>query len=350
MFGDCKPMEYPRVSFVIPTKNNGRTLKRCLDSIFSQTIPKNQIEVIIVDGGSTDETIQIAKEYEVEILNNHSVHQDGLSGGRNIGLSISNGEFIVFLNADQCLSCPEWLSDMLDPLLSDESVVASISPLLIDRQSTWLNRYNSYVEFPFVTTLSRALRARSIYEFFEFGPSSTNRVVTLAVCDRIRVFIGTGMITRRKVLEAVGGYDFDLDTATRAVRAGFRKYCLVGKVGYLHYHYGGNSMRDYLSHKITAVRWFLSFYGSGNAREPMLGGMYGNERSLRAWLISVLGICTLFGSLTETRKLFLRSRDPASLFHPIASVLTFLSFSTCLIVNSSGRRILTSTIQISSKK
>jgi hypothetical protein len=239
---------------------------------------------------------------------------------------------------------------MLDPLLSDESVTASISPLLVDRQSIWLNRYNSYVEFPFLSTLSKALYSRSIYEFFEFGRSPTNKVVAVAVYDRIRVFIGTGMVTRRKVLEAVGGYDFDRDTAARAVRAGFGKYCLVGRVGYLHYHYRRTSMRDYLSHKIMAIRWFLSFYGSGNARQSMLGDMYGNERSLLAWLISILGTFTLFGSLTETRKLVLSSKDPASLFHPIASLLTFLSFATSLMADSSGRHLLTSSVKTSSQE
>jgi glycosyltransferase involved in cell wall biosynthesis len=335
---------------VIPTKNNGRTLERCLDSIFSQTIPENQIEVIIVDGGSTDETVQTAKQYRVEILSNNAIHQDSFSGGRNIGLSASKGEFIVFLNADQCLSSPEWLSHMLNPFSSDDSVVASVSPLVVDRQSIWLNRYNSYVEFPFISTFSRALGARSIYELFEFGQSPEDKMVTVSIHDRIRLFIGTGMVVRRSVLEAVGGYDFDLDTATRALQAGFRKYCLVRKVGYLHHHYRRNSLRDYLSHKITAMRWFLSFYGSGIGREPMLRNMSGDEMSMRALLVSVLTICTLLGSLVEARKLFLTNKDVASLFHPIASMVTFLSFAMSLMTNSSGRRIVASRAKTSAPK
>ena len=101
-------------------------------------------------------------------------------------------------------------------------------------------------------------------------------------------------------------------------------------------------MRDYLAHKITAMRWFLSFYESGIGREPMLRDMSRDEKSRRALLVSVLTTCTLLGSLVEARKLFLTNKDAASLFHPIASMVTFLSFAVSLVANPSGRKLLSS--------
>ncbi len=342
--GDQRLLESPRVSFVIPTKNNGRTLKRCLDSIFSQTLPKNQVEVIIVDGGSTDETVQIAKLYRTRIVQNPSVHQDGFLGGRNHGFRISNGEFIVFLNADQYLSSPKWISSMLHPLESDVTLAASISPLMVDRRSAWLNRYNSYVESPFLTTVARWLGERS-YGGFK-GEKTGSEVVSLSGTGQVLLFIGTGMIVRRKVLEAAGGYDFDLDTGFRAVSAGYKNYCLVHDVGFFHCHYDRNSIRAYVSHKVLAMRWFLIFRTKEFRRTSLEDHFWGrSSRQLRAWLISTLSAGTLLGSFMEARRLYLRNRDSATFFHIVGSIIALTVIATSLVASSSGRNLMTSRIR-----
>ena len=67
----------PSVSFVIPTYNNKELVKRCLDSIFSQDYPKDKIEVITIDGGSTDGTLELLKKYPVKLLNNKKRFPEG---------------------------------------------------------------------------------------------------------------------------------------------------------------------------------------------------------------------------------------------------------------------------------
>jgi glycosyltransferase involved in cell wall biosynthesis len=59
-------MNLPSISIVIPTYNCERTIKACLDSIVRQDYPKDKIEVIIVDGGSKDKTLEIARKYGVD--------------------------------------------------------------------------------------------------------------------------------------------------------------------------------------------------------------------------------------------------------------------------------------------
>ena len=72
-----------KVSIIIPTKNNGNIIERCLDSIRELDYPEDKIEVIIVDGRSTDKTGEIAKRYGYKV-----VYGDiGTIGGeRNIGV------------------------------------------------------------------------------------------------------------------------------------------------------------------------------------------------------------------------------------------------------------------------
>ena len=72
-----------KVSIIIPTKNNGNIIARCLDSIRELDYPEDKIQVVIVDGRSTDKTGEIAKRYGYKV-----VYGDiGTIGGeRNIGV------------------------------------------------------------------------------------------------------------------------------------------------------------------------------------------------------------------------------------------------------------------------
>jgi glycosyltransferase involved in cell wall biosynthesis len=88
----------PLVTISIPTKNSGQFIGRCLEAIGSQTY--KQIEINVIDGGSSDETVDIAKAYGVkEIL----TYSEGLLGARELGARIAHGSIMVLLDSDQIL-------------------------------------------------------------------------------------------------------------------------------------------------------------------------------------------------------------------------------------------------------
>jgi glycosyltransferase involved in cell wall biosynthesis len=89
-----------RVSVVIPCFNYGRFLGAAIESVLAQAYP--EIEVTVVDDGSTDETRSVAAAYESV----HYVWQPnrGLSDARNHGVALATGEFMLFLDADDQLS------------------------------------------------------------------------------------------------------------------------------------------------------------------------------------------------------------------------------------------------------
>lgn len=87
------------VSVVIPTLNSENTLSRCLNSVFVQTY-KN-IEVIIVDGGSKDSTLQIAKSFNTRII---ELNIPSMTKQTNIGIANSFGKYIYRLDSDVVLS------------------------------------------------------------------------------------------------------------------------------------------------------------------------------------------------------------------------------------------------------
>lgn len=88
------------ISIIIPVFNNQKHLKRCLDSVLVQTY-KN-IEVILIDDGSTDNSGEICDDYaskDKRIKVFHTINQ-GVSIARNLGLDNATGEYIMFVDSD----------------------------------------------------------------------------------------------------------------------------------------------------------------------------------------------------------------------------------------------------------
>lgn len=90
----------PKVSVIIPIYNAEKYLKECLDSVIEQTL--QDIEIICVDDGSTDNSLQILNEYERQDKRIKVLTQKNLHAGvaRNNGLKVATGEYVHFLDSD----------------------------------------------------------------------------------------------------------------------------------------------------------------------------------------------------------------------------------------------------------
>ena len=84
-----------KFSFIIPTKNEGKYLEKCLVSIKAQIV--EDYEVIIVDTNSTDNTKTVAKKYGARIVDEP---RRGASVARNAGARVSRGNILIFADAD----------------------------------------------------------------------------------------------------------------------------------------------------------------------------------------------------------------------------------------------------------
>lgn len=85
----------PKFSIIVPVYNVEKYIKRCLDSIFEQSY--DDYEVIVVNDGTPDNSMDIVKKYNVKIINQKN---KGLSEARNIGVKKAKGEYIIFVDSD----------------------------------------------------------------------------------------------------------------------------------------------------------------------------------------------------------------------------------------------------------
>lgn len=92
--------EKPLVSIIVPVYNVEKYLSECIDSILSQTY--ENIEIILIDDGSTDKSAQICDEYTIKDKRSMVVHKtnEGVSAARNDGLKAANGQLIMFVDSD----------------------------------------------------------------------------------------------------------------------------------------------------------------------------------------------------------------------------------------------------------
>lgn len=95
---------YPLISIIIPVYNSENYIMRALNSLIKQDI--SDIEVVIVDDGSTDSSYRIACDYQKKVNNIHVYHQNnsGVASARNLGIEKSRGRYIAFMDSDDDVS------------------------------------------------------------------------------------------------------------------------------------------------------------------------------------------------------------------------------------------------------
>lgn len=122
-------------SIIIPARNEEKNIGPCLHSIASVDWPREDFEVLVVDNGSVDRTVSIARSHGARVFLRPG---DTISGLRNFGTGQAGGKILVFLDAD-CTVAPSWLREAAR-YLDREDVAGFGSPPAIPIESTWVQR------------------------------------------------------------------------------------------------------------------------------------------------------------------------------------------------------------------
>lgn len=133
-------MSYPLISIIIATFNSEKTLGLSLESIKKQTLPKNQLEIIVVDGGSKDETLKIARIYKCRIVKNPMIEP---LNAKYLGFLKAKGKYLLGLDHDEVFKNRKSLENRLKVFNNDRRVKALHSSGYITPNDS--NPINSYV-------------------------------------------------------------------------------------------------------------------------------------------------------------------------------------------------------------
>src|SRR3989344_3651152 len=190
----------PYFSIIIPSKNEEALIDKCLSSVCSQS-SKRSYEVILVDGQSTDRTLEIAKKYKIDILYES---RPGKTFALQKGLMHAKGKIICFTEAD-CIVPNNWLN-IIDKELRSHPESVAITGEYRFHNSNWY--YN------FLAKMFIPLGMYIFYLFFRIYPlRTTNYAIYKSILMKVK-----GLNTHTEEL-----YDVDLSLRLRG----------MGKVTYI---------------------------------------------------------------------------------------------------------------------
>lgn len=213
----------PLISLIIPTFNEERYISDCLSAVANLNYPKELLEVIVVDNGSKDRTVEIAENFNCTVL---TLPAGRVGAVRNFGVSNSGGEIIAFLDGD-CVPPKNWLLSAIEQL--DRFKCDAVGGVyLLKENPSWIER---------AWVLTNDLRDRSTSSL-----------------------VGGSIIIKRRVFDQLLGFDENLnagedsDLARRLIAAN-HKVRLAGDCAVIHMGYP-----DTLSVFIRRQFWHASSY------------------------------------------------------------------------------------------
>lgn len=178
-----------KAGLYIPCFNAEKTIQLCLEAVFRQTYPVE--EVIVVDDGSTDNSIKIASAYPVKIIK-HKFNQ-GLAAARNTAIKNIDAELVASLDAD-CQPSPEWLAILINKI--DAPKVIGAGGKLLETQSCvydlwrtkhmkqfWDNQENNP---PFLFGSNTLFKKETLLNIGLYDESLKNNYEDVEICSRLK--------------------------------------------------------------------------------------------------------------------------------------------------------------------
>ncbi|WP_251868217.1 glycosyltransferase family 2 protein [Enterococcus malodoratus] len=154
------------ISIIVPVYNVEKYLSRCIESIINQTY-KN-IEILLVDDGSTDSCLRICEKYEkvdsrISVLKKNN---GGLSSARNFGFKNSNGIFIVYIDSDDYVS-ETYISNLYSTILEMDVDIAISNFFLVNENGEKLIEYRNSTKKVEILDSKTALKELFIQKKFD---------------------------------------------------------------------------------------------------------------------------------------------------------------------------------------
>jgi glycosyltransferase involved in cell wall biosynthesis len=141
------------ISLIIPTYQEEKLLPSFLEQFDRELLARRNVEVIISDGGSTDDTVRIAEKWGAMVVQHTEQRRQTIAEGRNLGASVAKGDVLVFLNADVRVSNTDHFFQTVHRCLKADGVSGATAEVQVFPEEELLSDrvfhlwHNAYVRF-----------------------------------------------------------------------------------------------------------------------------------------------------------------------------------------------------------
>jgi glycosyltransferase involved in cell wall biosynthesis len=304
------PALWPRVSFILPTLNAAGILGNCLQSIRRQDYPQDRVEILLGDAGSTDGTQELAGKYGAQVFPDHGRN---IEDGKRAALEHATGEYIVFIDADNEITHPDYTRAAVEALVANPQVFGVEAYYLPSKRMTSFCAYLTHllhISDPVAWMMSIKpvfLNADDDLERWTFPKESLAYPVG-----------SNGFVFRKSELDLVKASEnySDTHTSVNLIQAtGKREWLRIRGRGVHHYYVA--TLGEFLKKRRRATCHFLDMQKEH--------GFSWTERKSRipGWL-ACLYCATFAVPVLQMLIALARTRDARWLWHPWASFCSAL--------------------------
>ena len=324
------------ISIIIPTLNSENVIEQCLSSIRNQDFPQNKVKILIVDGGSIDQTLAIAAKYHCQIFSNP---RKTAEAGKAIGLAKTHYRYTAFIDSDNILPTNDWLNQMLLPLETDKTLIGS-EPWEFTYRSHggFIERYSALIgandPYAYITGISdRRNFIDYLWTTMKLAQKdySSYLKIKLEPHQPIPTIGANGTIFRTEFLQSNfhSDYLFDIDVITQILNSTQKPiYFAKTKNGIIH-TYCESSIPKFYRKQMRRLKDYYQFkslrhfdYKNNLNLNPLHNFLILAHNNLKFVLYTVT-IIPMFITLIRG---YLHKPDVAWLFHPLACVITLYCY------------------------
>jgi len=324
------------ISVILPTLNASRTLERCLASVRAQEYPRELVEIVIADAGSTDATLEIAERYGVDRIVPNPLKTG--EAGKAAAIEASTGDILALIDSDNIFDDIGYFKKAAE--LFDDVSIDSVEPLAwtYDPDDTLVNRYCALLGMndPVSLFLGNFNRYSHLSGAFTSLPVTVVRVDDVAIVadidpERVPTFGANGFMIRRSTLEGIDWkpYYFDIDVFQQAVRTGRRR---IGIVKTETRHLFCESVGQFRRKQARRIRDYFH-----HAKKMRRAYDYMGVPKIR-YLWFVLATVTVVPLLFQSFRGYRNKRDAAWWFHVPACWITLWEYGWGTVVSLFGAK------------
>jgi len=319
------------ISIIIVNRNGGKKLCKCLEQISRQDYTKELIEILIIDGGSTDDSKKLAEKFGARFIDGG--FPENMEARRHVGVIQAKNEIIAFIDTDNYLPAADWLRRMVQPLIANKKIMAAETlHYQYNKSDVLFNRYCALfgINDPVAFYLGKADRMPHYYNSWHQSGKATDHgnYVEVEFGQDLPTVGCNGFLIRREILLKVLTRPeafFHIDIIYDLVMKGYNRIAFV-KTAIT--HDTSDSFKNLVDKRIN----YYSNHGLAlNMERRYKVFDPAKPKDVISILIYVIGSITIIRPLFDSFRGFIKKPDVAWFLHPVVCLVFAYAYGMVVV-------------------